>query len=138
MVKKTIPINKIGSFCSEEVSRWKRAVVLEADKLVKEGSPVDTGRFAVSWQIGEDDASGEPAPIGNYSVTNTVPKGSNYIPGNEKLGLTYSIHNNLPYAERLCYQGWSKQNDPNWFEMVAKEMENISKQFWNSIVKSSN
>ena len=47
-----VPIDEIGWYSEKKVDKLMRAVVLEADKLVKEGSPVDTGRFAVSWQIG--------------------------------------------------------------------------------------
>jgi len=128
-----VPIDEIGWYSEKKIDRLVRAVVLEADKLVKEGSPVDTGRFAVSWQIGENTSDGQPAPEGKYGRQIRPPQGIN--PKNIKANNTYHIHNNLPYAEPLCYQGHSKQVDPNWFEMVAKEMQGISKQFWKSIVK---
>ena len=60
-----VPIDEIGWYSEKKVDRLVRAVVLEADKLVKEGSPVDTGRFAVSWQIGENKSDGQPAKEGN-------------------------------------------------------------------------
>jgi len=130
-----VPIDQIGNYSEKKLDKLMRAIVLEADKLVKEGSPVDTGRFAVSWQVGEGSNKGTPAKKGKY--VNTVPsiKGSNYSPGNEKIGKEYFIHNNLPYAEKLCYQGHSKKVDSNWFEMVAKEMQGIAKQWWKDIIK---
>jgi hypothetical protein len=27
--------------------------------------------------------------------------------------------NNLPYATRLCYEGWSKKAPPDWFTRIA-------------------
>jgi hypothetical protein len=33
-----------------------RAAVLETDSLLKQASPVDTGRFRASWQVGENSA----------------------------------------------------------------------------------
>ncbi len=133
-----VPLDEIGWYCEKKVDRLIRAVVLEGDKLVKEGSPVDTGRFAVSWQIGEDKAEGSPAGEGKYGPegVGTVvrpPRGVN--PGKINHTHTYYIHNNLPYAEPLCYQGHSDKVDSNWFEMINKELGNISKQFWKSILK---
>ena len=128
-----VPIDEIGWYSEKKVDKLMRAVVLEADKLVKEGSPVDTGRFAVSWQIGENKSDGTPAPEGNYGHVIRPPQGVN--PSSIKAAHTYHIHNNLPYAEPLCYQGHSQKVDSNWFEMIAKEMQGISKQFWQSIVK---
>ncbi len=133
-----VPIDEIGWYSEKKVNRLVRAVVLEADKLVKEGSPVDTGRFAVSWQIGEDKSDGKAAKEGKYGPegVGTVVRGPRgVIPNQINHTHTYHIHNNLPYAERLCYQGWSDKVASNWFEMIAKEMQGISKQFWQSIVK---
>ena len=129
-----VPIDEIGWYSEKKLDRLVRAVVVEADKLVKEGSPVDTGRFAVSWMIGENKSDGQPAKEGNYGRQVKPPQGIN--PKNIKSANNiYYIHNNLPYAEKLCYQGHSKQVDSNWFEMIAKEMQGISKQFWRNIVK---
>jgi hypothetical protein len=40
----------------------------------------------------------------------------------EKLGNVYSVHNNLPYAERLA-QGWSNQATSGWVQGVAKDIQ---------------
>ncbi len=135
-----VPLDRIGEYMEAKMDMLMRAVVLEADKLVKEGSPVDTGRFAVSWQIGEGTDKGIPAKKGKYGTPGVgtvvrAPRGSNYRPGTEQIGKVYYIHNNLPYAEKLCYQGHSKKVDSNWFEMVAKEMQRLSKEFWKDIAK---
>lgn len=133
-----VPIENIGDYSSKKLDMLMRAVVLEADKLVKEGSPVLTGRFAASWQIGENSVDGPVAKEGDYGSegVGTVIRPPQGVNTNKITAAnTYHIHNNLPYAERLCYQGWSKKVDANWFEMVGKEMQDISKQWWNDIAK---
>ena len=97
-----IPINGIGDFLESEVDKLLRVVVFEVDAAVKENTPVDTGRMAASWMIGENEANGEPKGPGKYTSAGPA-KGSNYQPGQEKVGNVYSIHNNLPYAEVICY-----------------------------------
>ena len=49
---RTIKLEEIGDYSEEQVNALLSVVVLTADRIVKEGSPVDTGRLAVSWQIG--------------------------------------------------------------------------------------
>lgn len=140
-----IPISAIGEYMEDEVDRLLRAVVLQTDRLVKKASPVDTGRFAVSWMIGKDDQNGKPKKPGNYGKQITPPKGSNYLPGTETVGSAYYVHNNLPYAEPVAlgtnlppswggkYRSKGNQVTAGWFQLVAKDMEDITKQFWNDI-----
>jgi hypothetical protein len=92
-----IPLSQIGNYVEGQYEKLLRAAVLETDKRVKEGSPVDTGRLRVSWQVGENSASGGIKPEGQYSGAITPPDRLNY--SQEKLGNVYSVHNNLPYAE---------------------------------------
>jgi hypothetical protein len=92
-----IPLSQIGNYVEGQYEKLLRAAVLETDKRVKEGSPVDSGRLRVSWQVGENSASGGIKPEGQYSGAITPPDRLNY--SQEKLGNVYSVHNNLPYAE---------------------------------------
>ena len=83
-------------------------VILTADRIVKEGTPVDTGRLAVSWQIGENAESGAPAAEGQYGAKGlgTVvrpPKTLNYQLGKENFRKKYNLHNNVPYAEPVMF-----------------------------------
>jgi hypothetical protein len=48
---KKIRIDQIGDFAEEAYDAMLRAVVLTADKKLKEGTPVDTGRLRMNWQI---------------------------------------------------------------------------------------
>jgi hypothetical protein len=93
--------------------------VLETDARLKAASPVDTGRFRVSWQVGENAAPGGIKPEGTYSGTPPLDR-IGY--SREQLGNIYSVHNNLPYAERLA-QGWSGQAPAGWVQGVAKDIQ---------------
>ena len=127
-----LPIRDIGNYMGDQLEKLLRVTVLETDARLKQQSPVDTGRFRVSWQIGQNAADGVPAPEGNYGTGITPPKGSNYQSGQEKLGNYYSVHNNLPYAESLA-QGSSKQAPAGWVDRTAREMQRFVDQNWERI-----
>ena len=105
---RTIKLEEIGDYSEEQVNALLSVVVLTADRIVKEGSPVDTGRLAVSWQIGENAESGAPAKEGKYGAEGlgTVvrpPKTLNYQLGKENFRKKYNLHNNVPYAEHVMF-----------------------------------
>ena len=127
-----LPVRDIGNYMSDQLEKLLRVTVLEADSRLKQQSPVDTGRFRFSWQIGENAANGTPASEGSYGSGITPPKGSNYQPGQEKLGNYYSVHNNLPYAEPLA-QGYSKQAPAGWVDRNARELQNFVNSNWERI-----
>jgi hypothetical protein len=52
----TIRLNQIGDYAKKQMEKLLRAAVLETDSLLKQASPVDTGRFRASWQVGENSA----------------------------------------------------------------------------------
>lgn len=125
---KRIKLSEIGDHLEDQVERLLRVTVLETDKRLKMASPVDTGRFINSWQVGENTSEGQPKPPGTYSSSPPPLQPVNYVAGKEKVGNYYSIHNNLPYAEKLAYaplgKGSSKRtNGPGWTDLIAKEME---------------
>ena len=117
-----IKLTQIAGYMEDQVEQLLRTTVLETDRKAKEGSPVDTGRFRISWQVGENAANSTPAPKGDYRGTSAPLKGSNYTAGQEKLGNYYSIHNNLPYAERLA-NGYSPKADAGWVDLIGKQMQ---------------
>lgn len=126
-----LPIGQIGNYMGDQLEKLLRVTVLETDSRLKLQSPVVTGRFRVSWQIGENAANSTPAPDGQYSGI-TPPTGTNYQPGQEKLGNYYSVHNNLPYAEPLA-QGHSKQAPAGWVDRTAREMQAFVDTNWERI-----
>jgi hypothetical protein len=52
----TIKITEIGDYCKGNLEQLLRSAVLQTDKRLKKTSPVDTGRFSASWQVGENAA----------------------------------------------------------------------------------
>jgi hypothetical protein len=116
---RTIRVGDIGNYAEQQMEKLLRVAVLETDARLKAASPVDTGRFRVSWQVGENAAPGGEKPPGTYTGTPQIER-IGYQ--QEKLGNVYSIHNNLPYAERLA-QGWSKQAPGGWVQGIAKDIQ---------------
>ena len=134
-----LPIRDIGNYMGDQLEKLLRVTVLETDSRLKQQSPVDTGRFRFSWQIGEKAAASTPAPEGQCGTAITPPKGSNYQAGQEKLGNYYSIHNNLPYAEALAtgVPRGSKQAPAGWVDRTAREMQNFVNTNWERIKRES-
>lgn len=114
-----IKIQDMGRYVEGQMEKLVRAAVLETDGLLKLASPVDTGRFRASWQVGENAAPGKGAPPGSYGGQYAIQR-IGYQ--QEKPGNIYSVHNNLPYAEPLA-SGSSKQADPGWVQGVAKDVQ---------------
>jgi hypothetical protein len=102
-----------------------RASVLETDSLLKQASPVDTGRFRASWQVGENAAPGGVAAPGSYGSAPPLAR-TGY--SQERIGNVYSVHNNLPYAESLA-NGSSRQTSgapggqAGWIQGIAKDVQ---------------
>jgi len=116
---RTIRVGDIGDYASQQMEKLLRVAVLETDSRLKQASPVDTGRFRVSWQVGENAAPGGEEPAGTYSGTPQIDR-IGYR--EEKLGNVYSVHNNLPYAEPLA-NGSSKQAPAGWVQGIAKDIQ---------------
>lgn len=144
---RNIPIKDIGSYVEQQYEKLLRASVLETDSLLKQASPVDLGRFRASWQVGENSAPGGRKPEGKYP--NQLPiERLGYT--RERAGNIYSVHNNLPYAERLAsgapgsgkksevrynprrtVTNWAspgggssiQTNGPGWVQGIAKDVQ---------------
>lgn len=114
-----IQLGQIGDYASEQLEKLLRVAVLETDSRLKAASPVDTGRFRASWQVGENAAPGGQAAEGTYGST---PPLTRIGYQQETLGNVYSVHNNLPYAEPLA-NGSSKQAPAGWVQGVAKDVQ---------------
>ena len=118
---RTIRVGDIGDYANSQMEKLLRAAVLETDSLLKQASPVDTGRFRASWQVGENSAPGGIVPPGDYGTALPLTR-IGY--GQEKIGNVYSVHNNLPYAERLAANPpYSKQTAPGWVQGIAKDVQ---------------
>ena len=114
-----IKLEQTGQYVTEQFEKLLRAAVLDTDSLVKAASPVKSGRFRASWQVGQNAAPGGQVPPGNYPQT---PPLTRLGYSQERAGNIYSVHNNLPYAEPLA-NGSSKQALPGWVQGVAKDVQ---------------
>ena len=114
-----IPLAQIGDYIEKRMEQLLRVVVLDVDTRCKMESPVDTGRFRVSWQVGENAAPGGQMPEGNYPNMPALTR-LNY--DKETLGNVYSVHNNLPYAEPLA-NGTSNRAPAGWVQLIAKDAQ---------------
>jgi hypothetical protein len=139
---RTIRVGDIGDYANSQMEKLLRSAVLETELLLKMASPVDTGRFRASWATGENTAGsydgGEQQPAtGQYKDATSPPKDPSlerrisigYQSGQERIGNVYSVHNNLPYAERLATastkdgRAWSKQANAGWVQGIAKDVQ---------------
>lgn len=116
---RNIKLSQVGGYVNDQMEKLLRAAVLETDSLLKQASPVDTGRFRASWQVGENSAPGGQKPQGDYAQSPAIER-LGY--SQERIGNIYSVHNNLPYAEPLA-NGSSKQAQPGWVQGVAKDVQ---------------
>jgi hypothetical protein len=136
-----INLSQIGSFSTEKYEQLLRVVVLEVDGRLKLGSPVDTGRFRMSWQVSENGTAGGMQPAGDYDKSEyaTAEETQSAISiarvgyQQERAGNSYHIHNNLPYAEPVAYgtslpSSWGGQyrtkqgTIPGYPDLIAREM----------------
>ena len=118
---KVIKLGDFGDYANTQMEKLLRSAVLETDGLLKAASPVDTGRFRARWQVGENAAPGGIVLPGDYG---TAPPLTRIGYGQEKVGNIYSVHNNLPYAERLAaVPPHSKQTAPGWVQGIAKDVQ---------------
>ena len=133
---RNIPLSQIGDYIEQRMEQLLRVVVLDVDTRCKMESPVDTGRFRMSWQVGENatgfyDAGPQQPATGAFKDQSKPPKSPeatglrkmNY--NKEKLGNVYSVHNNLPYAEPLA-NGTSNQAPAGWVQLIAKDAQSYA------------
>lgn len=125
-----INLADIGNYSTEKYEQLLRVTVLETDSRLKQASPVDTGRFRLSWAISEQGTPGYDAGPQASPSGITPPRRLDYQV--ERAGNVYHIHNNLPYAEPLA-NGRSIQAPAGWTDVIAREMTNWAQQQANRI-----
>jgi hypothetical protein len=130
---RTIAIGDIGDYANQQLEKLLRVAVLETDSRLKQESPVDTGRFRASWQVGENAAPGGQNSSGDYDK---IPPLSRIGYQQERMGNVYSVHNNLPYAEPLA-NGSSKQAPAGWVQGLAKDLQDFIRRAGGDIGRQS-
>lgn len=120
-----INLADFGDYSLQKYEQLLRVTVLETDSRLKQESPVDTGRFRLSWAISEQGTPGYDAGPQASPSGITPPRRLDYQV--ERAGGVYHIHNNLPYAEPLA-NGHSPQAPAGWTDLIAREMTAWAKQ----------
>lgn len=91
------------------LQQTRKAITIKLFSAVVKDTPVDTGRLRGNWQFTESSpASGQIQEARSEAETvQLIQLGTMATDGSKPLFLS----NNLPYAARIEFDGWSKQND---------------------------
>ena len=124
-----MPQQTFTQFMSQEfggvLQRSVQEAVAQLDADLKDGSPVATGRFRASWfqeqSRGSMPDTDEVAPEPEKGTT--VPPPEKLDPDSLDGLANHIVINNLPYATRLCEEGWSNQVDGDWFKTISQRWE---------------
>ncbi|HBX1184350.1 TPA: HK97 gp10 family phage protein [Salmonella enterica subsp. enterica serovar Enteritidis] len=102
-----LDVSKFVEKAKKNPEKVIRQVSIKLFSAIIKASPVDTGRFRMNWM-----ASGSTPADG---TTDATDKSGNTATGNATSFVlnaadwhTFTLTNNLPYAQRLEY-GWSQQ-----------------------------
>lgn len=117
--------NQIMTLVDQRLDAVTRAIALEALTRLIQRSPVLTGLFRNSWQVGLDTintATGSPDINGSGALT-----GGAAALSNAKSGQSIAITNSLPYAEAL-ESGHSKKAPNGMVAITAAEIQQLTDQ----------
>lgn len=95
-----------GITALDKVDKVRRASVLELFKLVIYATPVDTGRLRGNWQTTINTPAGSTREVLDSSGGAALAEVMANMGG--LLDVVW-FTNNLPYVERIEYDGWSRQ-----------------------------
>lgn len=123
--------NQVGAFSAlslKQVDAVRRAAILSLFVSIIRATPVDTGRLRANWltNVGMpgDGVSDSEDPTGAAAMARV----------SQNLGGVNDVvyfNNNLPYAERIEYDGWSAQapegmvrvNVARWQKIVEQAVQ---------------
>ena len=104
-------ISQYSKGTRDKMDRIRRGVTLKLLGAVVMDTPVDTGRLRGNWRVSEGtpvlDAAVRVVPSGAV-VMNEINASVQASTGDTAVYLT----NNLPYAKRIEYDGWSHTKAP--------------------------
>ncbi|HAK5720201.1 TPA: HK97 gp10 family phage protein [Salmonella enterica] len=102
-----IDVSKFVEKAKKNPEKVMRQVSIKLFSAIIKASPVDTGRFRMNWTAsgstpadGTTDATDKSGNTATGKVTSFVLNAADWR--------TFTLTNNLPYAQRLEY-GWSQQ-----------------------------
>ena len=99
--------------------------LLKTQSKLSEDAPVDSGRFASSWFVGQgvpDRSKAAERPKGARDVQITKPTGKITMEGD------YFISNNLEYAERVCFDPKYAKNGASGEDWCTTIINNLGQE----------
>lgn len=124
-------VKQFGQKAVLRIDAIRRASILELFGLVIDATPVDKGLLRGNWQVSLN------SPITETTTRSDVTGGDAKAEALANLGSLVDIvymTNNLPYAERIEYDSYSRQapagmvriNVARWQEIVSAKAEGYS------------
>lgn len=118
----SISVGKFVKKTTTDINKLHRATVLELFSGVILDTPVLQGRLAGNWQItNASPAEGTLETVGREVATRRVESFVSTIPDGDKHTF---LTNNLPYASRIEFDGWSHTKAPEG--MVRINLERVA------------
>ena len=100
-------VQKFSRMASQSLEKTVRAIEIQLFAEIIDLSPRRSGRFVGNWQISQGSpASGE---IDREAQKQQAISEMNEVVAALRGGGVTFLSNNLPYAHRLEFEGWSKQ-----------------------------
>lgn len=117
----------IGHFSkgtTAKIQRIRRGVTIKLFNAVILDTPVDTGRLRGNWQLTEVAPAVGELEIEDKSGGATIAKVQSGVMASEGENALF-LTNNLPYAHRIEFEGWSHTKAPEG--MVRKNIARFNR-----------
>lgn len=101
-----------------------RYLCLDLLTNVVQGTPVDTGRARGNWQASINAPRTNALETTDKNGGATISAGQSAV--NKAAGNVFYLTNNLPYIERLEFEGWSKQAPSGWVRTAIERTKQIA------------
>lgn len=109
----------------EDMAKLHKAIILELFSSVILDTPVLEGRLRGNWIISSDNPANGTFDVIDPDGTRTTRKVEDFVSKLENLeNFNVFLTNNLPYAHRIEYDGWSHTKAPGG--MVRKNLIRVS------------
>lgn len=102
-----LDVSKFVEKAKKNPEKVIRQVSIKLFSAVIKASPVDTGRFRMNWMASGSTPADGATDATDKSGTTAISNATSFVL-NATDWSTFTLTNNLPYAQRLEY-GWSKQ-----------------------------
>jgi hypothetical protein len=106
-----------------DANKFRKGVSIALFKAVILDTPVLTGRLRGNWQASFSNPASGTLETSDKTGSETVIKSSVFV-NNTPMDGSVFLTNNLPYAARIEYDGWSKTKAPEG--MVRRNLVRIS------------